>query len=78
MTDTDIAAIAGRLTADEEAALLSIEPNTVTNASKIDSMAGESLFQIGLITKIEAAGYGFTDLTDLGIALRNHLQEQPK
>lgn len=73
MTDAEIERVAGALTTDERAAVLFIGDD-VKNGTDIDHDVGVALYDRGVISSILAAGHHFTNLTDLGLAVKHHLE----
>lgn len=71
----DVAAIAAGLTEPQKAIVMFIGDD-VKPAFGVESINGQWLFEHGIISQIQAAGYGFTNLTELGLAVRRHLTDQ--
>lgn len=66
---SDLAGVVRKLTEAQRDLILWIGDD-VKSAADLDGNDGERLFDMGLISKIQAAGYGFTDLTPLGQQFR--------
>lgn len=72
---SEISRVAEGLSERMKFAMLNTPPATLSDVSDIGVQIWRSLYRRGLVSEIRAAGRFMFDFTELGLAVRNHLEK---